>query len=228
MKRKVNRHSLVVFPQSHLDPVDDLVQLVDSLAGIVGLASLVRGTEVSPLEAVDRTQIPLLSVRESALVQELSGAVPIPDPDALLLQLLRIRAAANEPQQLFGHSSPEHPLSGQQWEDVVPQVKSHLSSENGQSADAGAIPATIPSVDDVLDQVQVLHLVSVLRHMVSILGLLLVLCLFHFNHRRRFNALRILTISCAIKLFPPFQLEFFSHSIPPLSSNRPSDPLRGQ
>lgn len=180
MEREIRIDSVVVAPQTHLDPVDDLVKLIDSLAGIIVLACLVRGTKVTPLEAVDRPQIALLSVSEAALVQELPCAVAIPDPDALVLQLLRIRATANEPQQLLGHSTPEHSLGGQQWEDVVAQIETHLSSEKRQSTNARSILATIPSIDDVLDQVQVLHLVSVLRHMVSILRYLFFSCNVHF------------------------------------------------
>ena len=40
-----------------LDGVNDLSQLVHSLAGVVGMHVNVLGTKVSPLEAINRTKV---------------------------------------------------------------------------------------------------------------------------------------------------------------------------
>lgn len=154
---------------THLNPVDDLIQLVNTLARVVVLAGLVGSSKVPPLEAVDRAQVALFAVRKATLVQKLASAVSVPDPDSLLLQHLGICAALDEPQQLLGHSPPKDPFRGEQGEGVVAQIEAHLSSKYRQGANTCPIIPTISVVDDIPDQIQVLHFVTVLRHMVAVL-----------------------------------------------------------
>ena len=112
-----------------LDPVDDLSELVDPLAAVVGVHVHVLSTEVSPLKAVDWSQVSLLTGCEAQTVQELPAAVPVPDPHFLLLQLLGVGGAPDEPEELLSNAAIEDFLGGQQGECSVPQRKSHLSSE---------------------------------------------------------------------------------------------------
>lgn len=113
-----------------LDPVDDFVQLINSLSRVVLMTCLVLRSKVSPLEAIDWSQVALFPVRESTLVQELTGTVPVPDLDPLLLQDPCVCTTADEPEQFLGHSSPEDAFRGEQREDVVAQVEPHLGTEN--------------------------------------------------------------------------------------------------
>ena len=50
----------------------------------------VLGTEVPPLEAVDRAQVALLPVRKAALIQEVPGTIGVPDLHPLPRQLLGV------------------------------------------------------------------------------------------------------------------------------------------
>ena len=50
------------------DLADTLRDLVNTLPGIIGVAGLVFSAKVSPLETVDRPEISLASVTESALL----------------------------------------------------------------------------------------------------------------------------------------------------------------
>ena len=85
--------------------------------------------EVSPLEAVDGAQVPLLALRQADAVQELPAAVPVPDPHVLLLQLLGVGGAPDEPEELLSNAAIEDFLGCQEGEGSVPQRESHLSSE---------------------------------------------------------------------------------------------------
>jgi hypothetical protein len=49
-----------------LDLADDLGQLVDALTGIIALGVDIGCPKMSPLEAVDRSEVALLAVTESA------------------------------------------------------------------------------------------------------------------------------------------------------------------
>lgn len=78
--------------------LDDLLQLVHSLAGIVCGCTLVGGSEVSPLEAVDRPQVSFGASLLADAVQVLATAVSVPNVHAFLAQLSGVRAPFEEPQ----------------------------------------------------------------------------------------------------------------------------------
>lgn len=69
---------------------------------------------------------------------QLASAVAVPDANILVLERRCRRVAADEPEQLFGHGSPENALRRQQRERVT-KVESHHRAKNGESADAGAV-----------------------------------------------------------------------------------------
>lgn len=64
-----------------LDLPDDLRKLVNTLTCIVGITILVLGPKVTPLESINRAQVPNLAMRQSDLVQILSRAIALPDLD---------------------------------------------------------------------------------------------------------------------------------------------------
>ena len=86
-------------------------QLVDALAGIVRSGVLVLGAEVAPLEAVHRAQVAFLSVREADAVEEGTGAVAVPDLDALGRERFGGGVAADEPEE-FGDDGAEEDAFG--------------------------------------------------------------------------------------------------------------------
>ena len=55
-----------------LDLLDDISKLIDTLAFVVIVHGLVRGTEVSPLETIDGAQIPFFPLSEADFIEELS------------------------------------------------------------------------------------------------------------------------------------------------------------
>ena len=122
-----------------LDPVDDLGQLVHPLAAVVGRHVDVLGSEVSPLEAVHGAEVSLLPLGEADAVEELSTAVPVPDPHILLLQLLRVSRASDEPEELLSDASVENFLGCEQRERSIPERISHLSSKERESPRASPV-----------------------------------------------------------------------------------------
>ena len=80
--------------------MDDALQLVDALAGIIGLGVDVLGAKVAPLEAVDGTEVADLAMREAEVIEELTRPVAVPDLDPVFAERRRRRVALNEPQQL--------------------------------------------------------------------------------------------------------------------------------
>ena len=75
--------------------VNALGQLVDTLTSIVGVHVLVFCAEVTPLEAVDGSQISHVPIRQSSLVQKLSRAIAIPNMNVLGRQIIGIGVALN-------------------------------------------------------------------------------------------------------------------------------------
>lgn len=84
-----------------LDLADDLGQLVDALARVVGRRVLVLCAKVPPLEAVDGAEVALGAVAEPARGEEGRRAVAVPDVDALLGERQRRRRARDEPEELL-------------------------------------------------------------------------------------------------------------------------------
>lgn len=111
-----------------------------------------------PLETVNRAEISLLPVPQPDGIQELPRAVQIPDVHVLVPQLVRVRAASDEPQQLLDDAPPEHALRGQKREDVVAHGVPHLRPEDAVGAHAGAVAALRALLQDVPDVVQILVL----------------------------------------------------------------------
>lgn len=66
--------------------MDDLGELVDALACVVRLCVDVFRAKVSPLEAIDGAEIADFAVGEADAVEELAGAVAVPDLDAGLTE----------------------------------------------------------------------------------------------------------------------------------------------
>lgn len=64
--------------------MDEFGNLVDTLSSVVRLGVNILGAKVSPLETVDRTKVTLLTVSQAEVVEELAGAISIPDLDASL------------------------------------------------------------------------------------------------------------------------------------------------
>lgn len=85
---------------------------------------------MSPLEAVDRTEVALLSVLEAVQLEELQRAVRIPDVDALFGQLLAVGRAGDEPEQFLGDRLEDHLLGGQQWDGVWRTEEQMISHTN--------------------------------------------------------------------------------------------------
>lgn len=134
-------HSAVVGAVAQL--VDDFGQLVDAPAGVVGLGIDVLCAKVPPLEAVDGAQVADLAVGEPHAVEELAGAVAVPDLDADVAEGRGRGVALDEPEELGDDGAEEDSLRGEQGEDgaaVVVELELEAGgSEDGQGARAGAV-----------------------------------------------------------------------------------------
>ena len=102
-----------------------LRQLIDALAGVVGVAVDVRRAKVPPLKSVDGTEIALAPMGQSDAVEEGARAVAVPDLDAEIGQQLAVGRTAHEPQQLLEHAAHEHPLGREQRQRHVRQREAH-------------------------------------------------------------------------------------------------------
>ena len=122
--------------------VDDAGQLVDALAGVVGLGVDVGGAKVAPLEAVDGPEVAGLAVRQAEVVEELARAVAVPDLDALRGEGLGGGVARDEPEELGNDGLGEDALCGEEGEDgravAVERELERARGEDGVGACAGA------------------------------------------------------------------------------------------
>lgn len=133
-------HSAVVGSVAQL--VDDFGQLVDALAGVVCLGIDILGAKVPPLKAVDGAQVADVTVGEANAVEELAGAVAVPDLDADVAEGGGGGVALDEPEELGDDGAEEDSLGGEQGEDgaaVVVELEFEAwGCEDGQGTGAGA------------------------------------------------------------------------------------------
>ena len=115
-----------------LDGVNHLGKLVDGAA--------VRGGPAAPLVAIDRPQV-------SVFVGPL-----IPDGDAVVLEILHVGIAGDEPQEFVDDGFQVDFLGGEEGE-ALGQVETHLIAENTLGAGAGAVLFHGPVGADVPKQV---------------------------------------------------------------------------
>src|SRR5690606_22933755 len=78
----------------------------------------------------------------------------VPDRDAVVAQVLRVRVAADEPQQL-GHDALEVDLLGGDDGEPLSQVEPHLVPEDTARSGAGAVTLGDPLVEDPADELEV-------------------------------------------------------------------------
>ena len=80
-----------------LQHIDHILQLINSLTFVVVMHRLVLGAKMSPLEAVDRPQIPFLTLSEPNSIQEFTRCIAVPNSDLLIAEVLGICVAMDEP-----------------------------------------------------------------------------------------------------------------------------------
>mmetsp|Transcript_27304 Transcript_27304/g.73803 ORF Transcript_27304/g.73803 Transcript_27304/m.73803 type:complete len:383 (+) Transcript_27304:427-1575(+) len=145
------------------DARDEVCQLVHTLACVVGVHVLVLCSKVPPLEAVHWPQVTFLPVIQANGVQVLAGGVAVPDVDVLVLQISGVGTALHKPQQLLCYATPKGALGGEQRESMA-QVEAHRAAKASIGAGARAIWPVHASLNDVLDQLQVLKLIMPAGH----------------------------------------------------------------
>ena len=124
---------------SILDFPNAIGQLVDALPGVIRVHVNVGGTKVSPLEAIDRSQVSNFAMRQSSLVEEFSRAISIPNMNSLVGKVIAIGVSADEPQELFGDAPPKGAFGGEERQSAVAEGKAHLGAEFGERASSSAI-----------------------------------------------------------------------------------------
>mmetsp|Transcript_23521 Transcript_23521/g.56245 ORF Transcript_23521/g.56245 Transcript_23521/m.56245 type:complete len:389 (-) Transcript_23521:616-1782(-) len=146
-----------------LDLVDYFRELIDTFPAVVGVHVGVVRTKVPPLEAVDRSKITFLPVRQAYRVEVLPGTVTVPDVNVLLLQFFCTGFTSNKPQKLLCNTPPEHTLCSEQWERVS-QIKTHLAAELRVGSGASSVFAQDSVSNNVVNQVEVLHFLVSIWH----------------------------------------------------------------
>ncbi len=68
------------------DLVDDVLELIDALAGVVVVHGAIGGAEMSPLESIDGSEISFFAVGKSAGIEEFAGCVGVPDVDVFVAE----------------------------------------------------------------------------------------------------------------------------------------------
>ena len=89
----------------------DFRQLINTLARIIRLGIYVLRAKMSPLEAIDRSQIPLFTVRKADAVEVFAGAISVPDFYPGRREGDRGGGARNEPEE-FGDNGAEEDAFG--------------------------------------------------------------------------------------------------------------------
>nr|AIA11674.1 Unknown Function [uncultured bacterium] len=118
------------------------LDLVDDLGDLIDRAPVGRPPR-PPLRAVNRPQLPF-------------GVGPlVPDVDPMLAQVLDVRLALQEPEQLVDDRL-EVQLLGRQEREAGAQVEAHLMTEDGERPGARAVLLVHPPVQDLFHQIQVL------------------------------------------------------------------------
>lgn len=97
--------------------VNNLGELVDSLARVVRLGVDVLGAKVPPLEAIHGTEVADLAVVEAEVVEELARAIAVPDLDAGLAKAGGGGVALNEPEELGDNGAGKDAFGGKEGED---------------------------------------------------------------------------------------------------------------
>ncbi|KAI3477909.1 hypothetical protein L1887_60216 [Cichorium endivia] len=142
------------------DLVDHLAQLVHPLPRIVGIAVLVLGAKVTPLEAVHGAEIALATMLQAARIQKLARAVAVPNVHALVREQLGVGLARHEPEQLLEYAAEEDALGGEQRQRAVGEVEAQqLRRKQRHGARARAVGPRLARRDDARDELEVLRLV---------------------------------------------------------------------
>ena len=90
-------------------------ELIKTFALVVRMHVLIFRSKVSPLKTIYWAQIPLLTMRQSKIVEEISAAILVPYFDAIVRQNLGVRGASHKPKELFAHTLPVNTLSCEKW-----------------------------------------------------------------------------------------------------------------
>ena len=96
-----------------LDLANTLLELVDALSRIIRVRVRIWRTKVPPLEAVDRSKVSLAAVAKPARLEELLGAVAVPDLVTCHGDLFGVSASAQKPEQLHGYSVKQGALGSE-------------------------------------------------------------------------------------------------------------------
>ena len=137
--------------------VDALLELVDTLPLIIGIAINVRRAKMAPLEPIHGPEIALAAVSQPAGLEERLGGVPVPDLDAALREELRVCFTADEPQEFLDDAFEVGAFGGEEGEGGVGEGEAEGGGrEDGVCAGAGAVVARFTIGDDALDEGEVL------------------------------------------------------------------------
>ena len=139
------------------DLVDALLELIDALPCIIGIAVHVRRAKMTPLKAIYGPQIALTAMAQTAAVEERLGAVPVPDPDAALGEDVGVCLSADEPEEFLDDAFEVGAFGGEEGEGGVGEGEAECGGcEDGVCAGAGAVVAVFAVGDDALDEGEVL------------------------------------------------------------------------
>lgn len=97
--------------------VNNLSELVNSLACVVRLGVDVLGAKMPPLEAVHGAEVADLAVVETEAVKEFARAVAVPDLDAGLAEARGGCVSLDEPEELGDNGTSKDALGGEEGED---------------------------------------------------------------------------------------------------------------
>lgn len=116
----------------------------------------VRGTVVTPLKTVHRTQITRASAGESTAVEKFAARVAIPYVHVATLQFGGISAAPNEPQQFLDYRTPSDFFRRQHRYGATAQRKSHLCPKHGPRAHTRSIGTQRAEFENFPNEAQIL------------------------------------------------------------------------
>jgi hypothetical protein len=111
---------------------------------------------MSPLEAVNWTQVTFRILMQPNTVKKCSRRNFIPNFNPSAMQVICISGAAYEPKKLFNDATPERAFGGEKWDDAVAKIEAHVSTKNRQRSSASAVRLKVTILKSSGNEIKVL------------------------------------------------------------------------
>lgn len=151
----VELEKCVAWGKIHPVEIGDIPSGNDYTAGVGIIPDIIYGARnlVDVTAIIVRPRAPLVAVN---MTQRAIGVSPfVPDADSVILEILHVGVAIEEPKKFVYYTFEVNFLGGHQRKSIF-QIKSHLVSESGYSAGTGSVVLSNSVVKDMTEKIQIL------------------------------------------------------------------------